>query len=85
MNAPGQRRVEFTLPETGLANLRVTIWFAALGDHVFEGDRLVEVLADGVTFAVAAPATGTLVDRQVFARDLVRPGQVLGAVAADAE
>lgn len=85
MSASGQRRIEVTLPQTGLAQLQVSVWYAAPGDHVFEGDRLVEIMAEGVTFAVPAPVTGLLIDRAVFARDCVQPGQVLGAVLADVD
>ena len=72
-----------TLPELGLpVGLRVTlsVWYAAPGDRVFEGDRLVEVLTDGVTFDVSCPATGCLVARHALPRDVIEVGQVLGVV-----
>jgi pyruvate/2-oxoglutarate dehydrogenase complex dihydrolipoamide acyltransferase (E2) component len=76
-------RTPITLPELGLpADRRVTLsaWYAAPGDLVFEGDRLVEVLTDGATFDVSCPATGCLVERHALPRDVLTVGQVLGVV-----
>src|SRR5262245_58579412 len=53
-----------TLPELGLPPshaVRLSTWYAVPGETVFEGDRLVEVLTEGATFDVPAPATGRLV------------------------
>jgi pyruvate/2-oxoglutarate dehydrogenase complex dihydrolipoamide acyltransferase (E2) component len=66
------------LPDLGAAPVRLSLWFAEPGDEVFEGERLVEVLAPGATFDVPAPATGRLVERRAWPRDLLVPGQVLG-------
>jgi biotin carboxyl carrier protein len=60
----------------------VSHWFAAQGDKVWEGDRLVEVLVGPATFDVAAPATGRLAEIRGEEDDQVRPGAVLGLVAA---
>jgi len=79
-------RTPITLPELGLpAGRRVTLsaWYAEQGDLVFEGDRLVEVLTEGATFDVPSPATGRLVERAAFPRDVLRAGQVLGVVEAE--
>ncbi len=74
---------EVILPDVGAGPLQLSLWFADPGELVFEGDRLVEVLASGATFDVAAPATGRLVERRVFPDDPVEPGQVLGVVEVD--
>jgi len=66
------------LPELGAAPIMLSVWFADLGDEVFEGDRLVEVLVNGATFDVPAPATGWLVEQSALANDPIVPGQVLG-------
>jgi pyruvate/2-oxoglutarate dehydrogenase complex dihydrolipoamide acyltransferase (E2) component len=63
----------------------LSVWYARAGDKVFEGDRLVEVLADSATFDVAAPATGRLAEQFAFPDDVLSPGQVLGTVEAEAE
>jgi pyruvate/2-oxoglutarate dehydrogenase complex dihydrolipoamide acyltransferase (E2) component len=75
-----------TLPELGLPAshaVRLSAWFADPGETVYEGDRLVEVLTEGATFDVPAPATGRLVERHALPRDLLLPGQVLGVVETD--
>ena len=38
-------RAEIVLPELGAAPVSLSVWFADVGDRVFEGDRLVERLA----------------------------------------
>jgi pyruvate/2-oxoglutarate dehydrogenase complex dihydrolipoamide acyltransferase (E2) component len=73
-------RTPVVLPELGTAPVVLSLWFAAVGDTVFEGERLVEVLAAGATFDVSAPAPGKLVERLAWPRDVLRPGQVLGVL-----
>src|SRR5262249_39526705 len=60
----------------------VSHWFAARGDRVWEGERLVEVLVGPATFDVAAPLTGRLAEIHGLEDDRVEPGAVLGLVAA---
>jgi pyruvate/2-oxoglutarate dehydrogenase complex dihydrolipoamide acyltransferase (E2) component len=69
-----------TLPELGAGPARVSAWFADVGELVFSGDRLVEVLVNGATFDVAAPATGRLLRKDAWPRETVVPGQLLGMV-----
>ena len=69
------------LPELGLdpeQALAVSAWFAAPGDVVFEGDRLVEVLTLGATFDVPAPVNGRLAAIVAYPDDSLQPGQILG-------
>jgi pyruvate/2-oxoglutarate dehydrogenase complex dihydrolipoamide acyltransferase (E2) component len=73
-------RVPIVLPDLGAAPVALSLWFAGVGDTVFEGERVVEVLAAGATFDVSAPATGKLVERLAWPRDLLQPGQVLGVL-----
>ena len=58
----------------------LSYWYADAGEAVFEGDRLVEVLVDGATFDVPAPASGRLLDKQAMPDEALSPGQVLGVV-----
>jgi len=60
----------------------VSHWFAARGDEVWEGDRLVEVLVGPATFDVPAPVSGRLAEIRGREDDRVAPGAVLGMVAA---
>jgi pyruvate/2-oxoglutarate dehydrogenase complex dihydrolipoamide acyltransferase (E2) component len=74
---------EVILPELGSSPARLSVWFAAPGDPVYEGDRLVEVVVEGATFDVPAPATGRLAERRAYPDDPLRPRQVLGVVEVD--
>jgi pyruvate/2-oxoglutarate dehydrogenase complex dihydrolipoamide acyltransferase (E2) component len=78
-------RTPVLLPDVGSAPVRLSLWFADAGETVYAGDRLVEVVTPGATFDVAAPATGRLVERLAWPRDLLTPGQVLGVVEAEPE
>ena len=83
MSAPQRSRgvrVPVVLPELGALTVRLSVWFAEPGDPVYEGDRLVEVLAGGATFDVSAPATGRLAERFALPPDELKPRQVLGEV-----
>jgi pyruvate/2-oxoglutarate dehydrogenase complex dihydrolipoamide acyltransferase (E2) component len=76
---------EIILPELGAAPVWLSVWFADLGDPVFEGDRLVEVLVGGATFDVSAPATGRLAEKRALPNDPLQTGQVLGLLEANGE
>jgi pyruvate/2-oxoglutarate dehydrogenase complex dihydrolipoamide acyltransferase (E2) component len=78
-------RTPIPLPDLGAAPVRLSLWFASLGDRVLEGDRLVEVLVSGATFDVPAPVTGRLVERQAWPGDVLTPGQVLGMVEPEVQ
>lgn len=76
-------QVEIVVPELGLAPdqpLRLSTWLVEPGEEVFEEDRLVELLMDGATFDVAAPASGTLKEIMAYPDDPLQPGQVLGII-----
>jgi pyruvate/2-oxoglutarate dehydrogenase complex dihydrolipoamide acyltransferase (E2) component len=60
----------------------ISYWFASRGEHVWEGERLVEILAGPATFDVPAPATGHLAEIHGREEDRVMPGSVLGLIAA---
>jgi pyruvate/2-oxoglutarate dehydrogenase complex dihydrolipoamide acyltransferase (E2) component len=72
------------LPELGTGPdlpIIVSHWFAARGDLVWEGERLVEVLVGPATFDVPSPVTGRLTEIRVLEDDRVLVGSVLGFVA----
>jgi pyruvate/2-oxoglutarate dehydrogenase complex dihydrolipoamide acyltransferase (E2) component len=72
------------LPELGTGPAEpivVSHWYAAKGDSVWEGDRLVEVLVGPATFDVSSPSTGRLAAIHGREDDRVLPGAVLGLVA----
>ncbi len=80
-----KERAEVVLPELGASPIRLSVWFADAGDAIFEGDRLVEVLAGEATFDVSAPATGRLAEKHALPDDVLRTGQVLGVMDVDEE
>ncbi len=72
------------LPELGTGPdlpIVVSHWFAARGDLVWEGERLVEVLVGPATFDVPSPVTGRLAEIRGLEDDRVEAGSVLGLVA----
>jgi len=72
------------LPELGTGPdlpIIVSHWFAARGDMVWEGERLVEVLVGPATFDVPSPVTGRLTEIRGLEDDRVEVGSVLGLVA----
>jgi pyruvate/2-oxoglutarate dehydrogenase complex dihydrolipoamide acyltransferase (E2) component len=73
-------RTEVILPDLGITPVVLSVWFADAGEVVYEGDRLVEVLLEGATFDVSAPASGQLVEKRALPNDRLEPGQVLGVV-----
>lgn len=73
-------RSPIALPNLEADSVAISVWFANVGDEVFEGDRLVEVLVGGATFDVASPATGRLAVKLALPDDVVIGGQVLGFV-----
>jgi pyruvate/2-oxoglutarate dehydrogenase complex dihydrolipoamide acyltransferase (E2) component len=73
-------QADIILPELGVNPVILSLWFAETRDIVYEGDRLVEVVVEGATFDVAAPATGRLTEKRAYPEDVLQPGQVLGVI-----
>ena len=63
----------------------VSHWYAALGEDVWEGDRLVELLVGPATFDVPAPVCGRLAVIHHEEDDRVETGAVLGVLAVPDE
>ena len=72
--------VPIQLPELGTAGeaVRVCCWLVDRGDDVDAGERIVEVLIDGITFDVAAPASGRVARIDKALNAVVGTGDVLG-------
>ena len=79
------RPVEITppavLPEDDAATLQQ--WLVGVGDEVYSGERIAEVILPGVLVSVAAPCSGRLVEIVTGPAGRVRPGQVLGWIAPE--
>jgi pyruvate/2-oxoglutarate dehydrogenase complex dihydrolipoamide acyltransferase (E2) component len=68
-----------TVPELGSAGhvLRISAWFAEVGDPIAEGDRLFEVLISGITSDVAAECAGRLARIEKDLDAVVAPGDTV--------
>jgi pyruvate/2-oxoglutarate dehydrogenase complex dihydrolipoamide acyltransferase (E2) component len=78
------RKAAVILPDLGTSPdtpIVVSYWFAARGESVWEGERLVEVLVGPATFDVPAPATGRLVEIRLREDAPILPGAMLGCIA----
>ncbi|MBX9788828.1 MAG: lipoyl domain-containing protein [Pirellulales bacterium] len=75
-------RHQLVLPDLGLGELPITasLWLVEPGSRVTQGDRLLEVLADGVTVDLPSPVTGVLVDTLVSEDDRLEVGQPLAVL-----
>ena len=62
------------LPDLGTPRAVLSLWYARVGDRVFAGDRVAEVLIPGATVDVPAPVGG------VLANDVLTAGQVIGEI-----
>lgn len=76
-----------TLPELGAEDetIRVSVWLVHPGEEVAVGDRVVEVLIQGITFDVSAPVSGTVVKIEKSLDTVIVPGDILGWIEAEDE
>ncbi len=79
--------VDVVMPDLdlGAAAVTVSLWLVDVGGPLLEGDRLLEVAADGVTVDLPAPAAGTLQAVFVYEDDLLTPGMRLGVIETIAD
>ncbi len=70
------------LPELGLAGfpVTVTVWHVEQGSEVTAGDRLLEIVAGGVTIDLPSPASGILTKTLVSEDDELHTGQLLAVI-----
>ena len=74
------------VPEFGLdVPLAVALWLVPEGADVIEGDRVVQLVAGGVTIDLEAPVTGRLAACLVDEDEAVATGTVLAEFTAAAE
>jgi pyruvate/2-oxoglutarate dehydrogenase complex dihydrolipoamide acyltransferase (E2) component len=77
--------VPILLPDMGTAATVFSLWHVAVGEHVFEGERVAEVRIPGAIYDVPAPVSGFLHERLVRPNDRLTAGQPLGTITADAD
>jgi pyruvate/2-oxoglutarate dehydrogenase complex dihydrolipoamide acyltransferase (E2) component len=79
--------MEIVVPDFDLAGvpLAISAWLVGPGERVYEGDRVVEILAGEVTIDIGSPAAGVLVEQLATEDETVAVGQVVGRIAVDGE
>lgn len=72
-------RHRLVVPDLGLGPTRIvlSLWLVPEGSRVLAGDRVVELLADGITVDLEAPVSGRLAARFADEDDPVTTGAVL--------
>jgi len=77
-------RIPLVVPEfgTGEVPLAVSLWLVPRGAAVLAGDRVVELVAGGVTIDLEAPVSGRLVAQLVDEDEPVTPGGILAEFEA---
>jgi pyruvate/2-oxoglutarate dehydrogenase complex dihydrolipoamide acyltransferase (E2) component len=78
-------RVEVRLPDLGLGDeaVRLTVWLAARGSRVDQGEPILEVTAGAVTVDLPAPASGLLAEKLAAEDDLIVPGDPVAVIETD--
>lgn len=86
MNRPPPHRVPLVVPECGLGDVAVlvSLWLVPHGAAVLAGDRVLELVAGGVTIDLEAPVNGRLVSQLVEEDQLVTVGRVVAEFEAAA-
>ncbi len=76
---PVRRRVPLVMPDLGLGEMPVSVslWLVPAAASVLAGDRVVELVAGGVTIDLQAPVNGRLVAQLADEDEPVGPGRVL--------
>ncbi len=67
----------------GAEEITVGAWSKQKGDHVAEGETLMEALTDKVNAEIPSPVSGTVEELLLDEGDPVRPGQAIARVAPE--
>jgi 2-oxoglutarate dehydrogenase E2 component (dihydrolipoamide succinyltransferase)/2-oxoisovalerate dehydrogenase E2 component (dihydrolipoyl transacylase) len=68
------------VPDLGSEAVRLSAWLVAVGEPVYEGERVVELSFPGAVVDLSAPCDGTLISADAHPGDPLQPGQVLGTI-----
>ena len=71
--------MSLVVPDLGLPNVPVAIsvWLVPVGTPVLAGDRIVELVAGGVTIDLESPVTGRLVAQLADEDEPVTAGRIV--------
>jgi pyruvate/2-oxoglutarate dehydrogenase complex dihydrolipoamide acyltransferase (E2) component len=75
---------EVVMPELqGAEEITVGAWSKARGEHVAEGETLMEAHTDKVNAEVPSPISGVVEELLLEVGDPVKPGQAIARIAAE--
>ena len=75
---------EIVMPELqGAEEITVGAWSKRPGDHVAEGETLMEAHTDKVNAEIPSPLAGTVEELLLEIGDPVKPGQAIARVAPE--
>lgn len=74
--------VEVVVPQLGAggAEIRFVTWLVPDGSQVIEGERIAELLTQGILFHLDSPAAGTLAELRTVPGNLVNEGDLLARI-----
>jgi pyruvate/2-oxoglutarate dehydrogenase complex dihydrolipoamide acyltransferase (E2) component len=76
-------RESIVMPDLGVSNVVLSVWYVKPGETVYAGDRVVELLLGSATFDVTAPCAGIFSEQCAYSGDTLTPGQVLGNITCE--
>ena len=75
------RRVDIVMPELqGAEEITVGAWSKKQGEHVAEGETLMEAHTDKVNAEIPSPVSGKVEELLLEVGDPVKPGQAIARV-----
>ncbi len=75
---------EIVMPELqGAEEITVGAWSKQLGDHIAEGETLMEAHTDKVNAEIPSPLAGTVEELLLGVGDPVKPGQAIARIAPE--
>jgi len=75
---------EIVMPDLeGAEEITIGAWSKKEGDHVDEGETLLEALTDKVNAEIPSPVSGVVEKLLLSEGDPVKPGQPIARVTAD--
>jgi pyruvate/2-oxoglutarate dehydrogenase complex dihydrolipoamide acyltransferase (E2) component len=79
-------RRAIVVPDVGAnSTAEISAWYVHVGERVYAGDRVVELLLGAATFDVPAPCDGTLIETLARLGDRVTKGQTVSYIEEDPE
>lgn len=82
-----ERLLSVPVPELGVGqnSIRLMTWLVPIGAEVICGERLAEIITQGILVCVEAPEDGILKEQRVNPGDPLQAGQVLAIIQQTAE